>query len=109
MTEISIKAELSQIYTNHCIQATFITDLDDIVVEVRSIMNVSGHKSETSINSYSRNFLEEKTMKCALCYKTKASARFDTFKVEDTDNQLQLRPNNRMLDPMGSESGPILE
>ena len=48
-------------------------------------------------------------MKCALCYKTKTSARFDTSKVEDTDNQLQLGPNNRMLDPIGQDSGPILE
>ena len=48
-------------------------------------------------------------MKCALCYKTKTSARFDTSKVEDTDNQLQLGPNNQMLDPIGQDSGPILE
>lgn len=47
MKTISIKAELSQIYTNHCIRATCITALDDNGVEARHIMNVSGHKSET--------------------------------------------------------------
>ena len=47
-------------------------------------------------------------MKCALCYKTKTSARFDTSKVEDTDNQLQLGPNNQMLDPIGQDQDQFL-
>jgi hypothetical protein len=52
---ISIDAGLSQLYTNHCIRASCITALDDGGMEARHIMNVSGRKSETSINSYSTN------------------------------------------------------
>ena len=57
---ISIDAELSQSYTNHCIRASCITALDDCGIEGGHIMNVSGHKSETSIKSYSRNVSESK-------------------------------------------------
>jgi hypothetical protein len=69
MTTISIDAGLSQLYTNHCIKASCITALDDGGMEARHIMNVyvSGHKSETSIKSYSRNVSESKKMKCVLC------------------------------------------
>ena len=72
-------------------------------------MNISGHKSETSIKATRGIFVKKKTtMKCALCYKTKTSARFDTSKVEDTDNQLQLGPNNQMLDPIGQDQDQFL-
>ena len=49
MKEISIKAELSKIYTNRCIQSTCIITLDESGVEAWNIINVSGNKSETSI------------------------------------------------------------
>ncbi|XP_066925857.1 uncharacterized protein [Clytia hemisphaerica] len=38
-------------YTNHCIRATSISMLDDVGMEARHIMTVSGHKSESSIRS----------------------------------------------------------
>lgn len=52
--EILWKQYLSTLYTNHCIRATCITNLDQRGIEARHIMSVSGHKSETSIKSYSR-------------------------------------------------------
>ncbi|XP_061191067.1 uncharacterized protein LOC133198896 [Saccostrea echinata] len=60
MKTISMKAELSTLYTNHCIRATCITSLDQRGIEARHIMSVSGHKSETSIKSYSRCVSETK-------------------------------------------------
>ena len=54
MKEISIDAGLSISYTNHSIRATCITLLDDAGNESRHIMSVSGHKSESSICSYSK-------------------------------------------------------
>ena len=60
MKTISGKAELSQTYTNHCIRATCITALDQKGVEARHIMSISGHKSENSFKSYSRNVSEDK-------------------------------------------------
>ena len=54
MKSISIDAELSLLYTNHCIRATSVTILDERGFEARHIMSLSGHRSESSIRSYSR-------------------------------------------------------
>ena len=43
MREISEEAELSSIYTNHCVRATAITLWSDAGLENRHIMAVSGH------------------------------------------------------------------
>ena len=53
MTRISKELELSQTYTNHCIRTTAVSLLDGCNLEARHIMRVSGHKSESSIRSYS--------------------------------------------------------
>ena len=55
MKTLSIQAELSNVYTNHCLRAACITALDQSGFEARHIMSVSGQKSEASIRSYSRN------------------------------------------------------
>ena len=49
---ISKEAEFSKIYTNHSIRATAVTILDKCGYEARHIMAVSGHKSESSKQSY---------------------------------------------------------
>ena len=54
MKNISIDADLSILYTNHCVRATSVTILDECGFEARHIMAVSGHRSESSIRSYSR-------------------------------------------------------
>ena len=54
MKNISIEANTSKPYTNHCIRATAITTLDEHGFEARHIMSVSGHKSESSLKHYSR-------------------------------------------------------
>lgn len=61
MNEISEIANLSQKYTNHCIRATSISVLDSAGFEARHIMQISGHKNESSIRSYSRYMPEAKT------------------------------------------------
>ena len=52
MREISEEAELSSIYTNHCVRATAITLWSDAGLENRHIMAVSGHRNEQSLKSY---------------------------------------------------------
>ena len=61
MKTISIDCKLSQEYTNHCIRLIAVSVLDKNNVEARHIMRVSGHKSESSIRSYSRQLMESKT------------------------------------------------
>ena len=60
MSSITKELKLSQKYTNHCIRATAVSLLDECNFEAHHIMLVSGHKSESSIRSYSRRLLEVK-------------------------------------------------
>ena len=53
MKKIS-EADLSKIYSNHSTRATAATILDKSGFEARHIMSVSGHRSESSIQSYSK-------------------------------------------------------
>ena len=54
MKKISKEADLSKIYSNHSIGATAVTILDKSGFETRHIMSVSGHRTESSIRSYSK-------------------------------------------------------
>jgi len=60
MKTLSVAANLSKTYTNHCLRATCITALDQAGFEARHIMTVSGQKSEASIRSYSRHVSDSK-------------------------------------------------
>lgn len=60
MSKISKVACLSRRYTNHCIRATSISALDRAGLEARHVMRISGHKSESSIRSYSKRLCESK-------------------------------------------------
>ena len=53
MPEISGMADLSQVYTNHSIRATTVHVLDIAQIPSRHIMTVTGHKSESSLKTYS--------------------------------------------------------
>lgn len=57
---ISKLANLSRRYTNHSVRATSITALDDAGVKARHIIRISGHKSETSVKSYSSRLNENR-------------------------------------------------
>ena len=59
MKTVSVERKLSKVYTNHCIRSTAVSVLDNNNFQARQIMRVSGHKSETSIRSYSRRQLTE--------------------------------------------------
>ena len=59
MKQLSLDAHLSRVYTNHCLKATAITNLDG-KFENRHIMVVSHHTSEQTIKSYSTHCPTEK-------------------------------------------------
>lgn len=54
MKNLSINAELSKTYTNHCIRSTAMETLDEGGFEGRHIIAQSGHKSESSIKMYAK-------------------------------------------------------
>ncbi|VDI10339.1 Hypothetical predicted protein [Mytilus galloprovincialis] len=60
MNEISKMANLSHIYTNHSCRATTVHLLDEADIPSRHIMTVTGHKSETSLKTYSGKTCEKK-------------------------------------------------
>lgn len=66
MKNLSKKAGLSKIYTNHCLRATSITELDRSGFEARLIMSISGHQSESSIRSYSAHVDDKKKLDMAM-------------------------------------------
>jgi hypothetical protein len=66
MRHLSKSAQLSKVYTNHCLRATCITALDQHGYEARHIMTVSGQKSEASIRAYSRNVTDTKKREMSL-------------------------------------------
>ena len=52
MKKLSKGAGLSMMYTNHCIRATVISNLDKAGFKARHIKAISGHKSDETIKSY---------------------------------------------------------
>ena len=52
MERISIKGELSERYTNHCIRASTVTSLFQRGVDARKISAISKHKDEWNLSHY---------------------------------------------------------
>ena len=104
MKKLSTDAELSYIYTNHSIQATAITVLDECGYEARHIMAVSGHKSENSIRSYAaRTSLSKKRkMSEALSFSTsenKIISDSQSFSIGESSKSLATTssPEEKLL------------
>ena len=60
MKDLSEKAALSKMYTNHCIRATTISNLDETGFEARHMRVASGHKSDETIEMYAVKCPEKK-------------------------------------------------
>lgn len=65
MKDISLAANLSQIYTNHCVRATSVTLLDRADVPVHRIMHISGHRNESSVKVYCERQTLQQQQQCS--------------------------------------------
>ena len=54
MKDISEKAKLQRLYTNHCVRVTVVSNLRDAGFEAQDIAAVTGHKSTASVERYVR-------------------------------------------------------
>ena len=63
--DISERAYLSRIYTNHSIRATAITLWSNAQVPSRHIMAISGHRSEASLRNYNTRPSSEQLRVCS--------------------------------------------
>ena len=80
MPKISSEANLSKIYTNHCIRVTLITLLSNEGVDDTDIIAVSGHKNVQSLIPYKRKIGDEKRRSIgskihAMCNESENSAK----------------------------------
>lgn len=65
MKNLSQKAGLSTLYTNHSIRSTSITLWDESNIEAHHICGVSGHKSEETIKCYTKKMPPSKKREMA--------------------------------------------
>eukprot|EP00117_Sycon_ciliatum_P038082 scpid85364/ scgid28368/ len=84
MPEISKAAQLTQIYTNHCLCATVVSMLPGEGSEQRHIMALTGHRSSNSLTSYTRSTTaQERPMSDTLAVKKRnEAAHGSTAKAE---------------------------
>lgn len=54
MPLLSVRARLSNRYTNHCVRASVVTDLKDAGYSNHEVCAVTGHKNEASVQHYDR-------------------------------------------------------
>ena len=72
--------KLSQRYTNHCLRVTSLQVLDDLNVDSRHIIRVSGHKNTDSITNYARRL--------STARKRKISSLLTSSVVEQQDENI---------------------
>jgi len=65
MKELCKAANLSQVYTNHCIRAKAITLWSDAGLSNRHIMTLSGHRNENSLKSYNARPSSQQLQMCS--------------------------------------------
>ena len=91
MKNLSSKASLSKIYTNHSIWHTVVTTLDE-KYEAHHIMAQTGHKSENSIKNYSKK-----------CSSTKKREMSDELAAK---MNIKKPKSNESLAPLDKKSKP---
>ena len=65
MTNISLKAELSERYTNHCVRASTVTALYQRGVDTKQICAITKHKDERSLSHYISQTTSEQKRECS--------------------------------------------
>ena len=94
MKNISQNAELSKIYTAHCIRPTVVTAMWNSGCSVQDIQNVTGQKKEDSVKRYLKRVGDDKKKE----YSRVLSNSFNKGKEEDNNQQTTPLNRKRKLD-----------
>ena len=86
MHTMSLNAEINPPLTNHCVRATSVTILSDANVETRHIKCITGHKSDTSIESYSTKPLFQQKEKMSAILSSFVGS--ENFNIPHQDQQI---------------------
>lgn len=108
MSEISKKAGLSIIYTNHSCRATTVRVLDAAQIPSRHIMTVTGHKSESSLKTYSG--ITDENTKQIMSEKISERIRGKYENEGKNRNSLEIiSPNFNLLPLTNSQEDSLME
>lgn len=84
MKRISLKAQLSQQYTNHAIRATVVTTLSNQGYTISEIQCVTGHKNPASVERYTKKITTNKKMK--ISHALTGSMNYETSAADEQRN-----------------------
>lgn len=85
MRAISEKAELSQMYSNHCVRVTIVSILHEKGFTADQISSVTGHKSTQSVTNYIR-------------FRRDAEKRKLSVAINDMDDDVQPKAKEMNLE-----------
>ena len=83
MDNISVKAELSEKYTNHCIRASTVTALYQRGVDTKQIFAITKHKDERSLSHYISQTTSEHKRQCSRLLQE----AFDGYSASETSQE----------------------
>ncbi|XP_078365179.1 uncharacterized protein LOC144649538 [Oculina patagonica] len=108
MKQMSTAAGIVPHLTNHCVGATSVTVLSDCNVEARHIKAVTGHKSDTSIESYSaRASFEQKEKMSAILSSFVHGHRQPLQQIANPENRQLALPPQESTESLVPATGQI--
>ena len=87
MKEISEKAVLSTVYTNHCVRATAITLWSEAGLADRHICHISGHRNPTSLQHYNSRPSSTQLRKCSDVLSSALTGSSQTTQMQQMSSQ----------------------
>ena len=89
MKQISNKAGLSRVYTNHCVRASTITNLYQAGIDTQQICSITKHKSESTLSHYISSTSDEQKLKAS---RILSNALVPVPEIIDNVNEQPIQP-----------------
>jgi hypothetical protein len=109
MQRINKDADLSQVYSNHCVRAICIALLDESGYEGRHIMTISKHKSESSLKHYVSKAREKKKREMSNALAEQVLPQEDPEHNVDTSPSTETAVESKSSEILNMENVDFLE